>query len=203
MRGQWCGSAGGQRPPWTIAARRRSALVCLAVAWGLASGAPATAQGTSVSELKAAFVFNFAKFTDWPIDALAPTAAITLCIVNDAQITSALAGLVLDRRIGSHAVTVLGLGKIGEARGACHVLYAPALDTQSARELLGAVGTAPLLTVSDFEHFAELGGMANFILEDGKLRFAINAGAAQRARLQLRSQLLTLGRLTKGSDAQH
>jgi hypothetical protein len=80
-------------------------------------------------------------------------------------------------------------------------VYAPQLDGERVADLLAAVGAAPVLTISDYEHFARMGGIANFVVEDGKLRFAINVDAAQRAHLRVSSQLLALARVVRGTDA--
>jgi hypothetical protein len=171
----------------------------------------ASAQDVDMADIKAAFVYNFAKFTDWPADAIAPSAPLTLCILDSppgstplaARVASALTALVRGRKVGTHSLTVATFTALGGSLRSCHLLYAPDLDESRARELLAFVGRWPVLTISDDEGFAELGGIANFTLEDRRLRFVINVAASQRARLQLSSQLISLGRLTQGTYAGH
>jgi hypothetical protein len=74
-------------------------------------------------------------------------------------------------------------------------LYAPTLDEASAARLLEGLKDAPVLTVSDFDRFVALGGVARFFLERGQMRFAISPESGRRARLQLSSRLLSLAKI--------
>jgi uncharacterized protein DUF4154 len=85
----------------------------------------------------------------------------------------------------------------------CQVLYVSGIDQKRVTQLLAAVQDSPVFTVSDDGHFAERGGVAELIVQKDRMRFAINTDAAQRARLQLSSKLLTLAIIVKdGSHAE-
>jgi hypothetical protein len=165
------------------------------------------AQTATAAALTSAFLFNFAKFTEWPSDALAPGQRIALCVVGDNAVADALELTIKGHAIESHELTVQVVpwsgtpGADASALRSCHLLYMSGLDGKRTLQLLESVKAAPVLTASDADRFAELGGVAQLILENGRMRFAINAAAAQRARLQLSSKLLSIAHLTK--DEQH
>ena len=74
----------------------------------------------------------------------------------------------------------------------CHILFISASEKKRLFSILAALKEASILTVADMEHFAELGGMIQFVVEDGRVRFAINVGATSAARLKVSSKLLSL-----------
>ncbi len=165
-------------------------------------GAPtvASTQTASASALRAAFVFNFAKFTEWPADALPADAPAVFCIIDDPEMADTLERLMKGHTVGGHR-TVVRRAASNQDLTSCHVLYIADLDAKRATALLNVVQHAPVLTVADFENFAELGGVANLFIEDGKMRFAINVDAASKSRLHVSSRLLTLARIVRTSDS--
>jgi hypothetical protein len=157
----------------------------------------AGAQATTASTVKAAFLFNFAKFTEWPADVVAPGGALVLCVINDGAVGDELRDLTKDRMIDGHTVVVQSM-KIGAATpGSCRLLYASGLNRVTSGALLQSIKQAPVFTVSDLVEFTELGGVAHLFVENGTMRFAINLEAAQRAGLHLSSKLLSLARIVK------
>lgn len=79
----------------------------------------------------------------------------------------------------------------------CHILYLWNLDADQSRRLVEGLGGAPVLTVSDFNRFAALGGVVQFFNENGRLRFAINLAAMRRQGLRLSSKLLALASIVE------
>jgi hypothetical protein len=155
--------------------------------------ADAQAAVTAVA-LKAAFVVNFVKFTEWPADA-AQTGPLTICVVGDSAIADDLDATTKGRSVNGHDVVVLRVKADGLR--VCHVLYLAGDESQRLRQIITDLKGAPMLTVSDHIQFAQLGGMVGLFVEDGKMRFAINVEAAQRARLRISSKLLSLAKLVK------
>lgn len=178
----------------------KAVLALASVVLALEAGAAAVDQGASAPELRAAFMYNFAKFTEWPAAAVGPDRPIVFCVNDDPQMMEALEQIIKGRAVGGHALTVRSVGLGSDVR-TCHLLYASGLDTKRAIELLGTVAHAPVLTVGDFERFAQMGGVASFFVEDGKMRFAINVDSAQRAGLRVSSKLLMLARIVRTADA--
>jgi hypothetical protein len=158
------------------------------------------AQSATAAALTSAFLYNFAKFTEWPSDALAPGQRLALCVIGDNAVAGALDQTIKGHTIESHELTVELLKPDASAR-ACHLLYVSGLDEKRSLQLIDNLKATAVLTASDADRFAELGGVAQLILENGRMRFTINVTAAQRARLQLSSKLLSLARIIK--DEQH
>lgn len=159
---------------------------------GLAS-ATMRAQTASEPALKAAFLYNFARFAEWPADAAA--GPLTICVIGDAAIADALDGTVKGRTIDNREVAVSRVKP--EGLRACHVLYVAGVDPIRAQQIVDELKSAPVLTVSDGEVFAKNGGIAGVFVEQGKMRFAINVEAAQQARLRISSRLLSLAKIVR------
>jgi hypothetical protein len=159
------------------------------------SSTPEAAQAVAEPALKAAFLLNFTKFTEWPEDELAPAAPMVLCIA-DAGVAAALDGLVGGRSVNQHALALRRVKPEESAHG-CAVLYTSKLDERRTLQLVAALGTASVLTVGDAQDFATRGGMIGLFVDDGRMRFAINRSAVQRTRLKLSAQLLTLAKIVK------
>ncbi len=168
--------------------RRVSALLlaALLVSTQIASGA----QEQVPAALKAAFLYNFAKFAEWPAesDLAGP---ITLCVLDDRGAEDALALLVKGASINGRPVTVARSIARDRLRS-CHLLYIAAGDTATVDAIVGELKGTPVLTVSAGERFARHGGIVGLLLEGNKIRFAINPVTAQRAGVRLSSRLLSL-----------
>jgi len=153
---------------------------------------PLGAQEVTPPALKAAFLFNFVKFTSWPSDVLPDTAPLQMCVVNAPAIGSALSQAVQGRSIGGHAIQVTQPGEAGNLRG-CHVLFVSGTRGAAAKAVT-AVRDVPVLTVSDLQAFADDGGIAQFHVQQGQLRFYFAVNAVRASRLQVSSKLLILSR---------
>jgi hypothetical protein len=163
-----------------------SALGVLASSRHVAAGEPATAPA-----LKAAFLYSFARFTEWPSEVLAPGQKLDLCVLGDKGVAEALEQTIKGRSLDGHGLFVQTL-KTAEPIRSCHLLYVSGFDAMRSAEMIDFVKRAPVLTVSDCDMFVELGGIAQLILEKGRIRFTINVGSARRSRLTLSSNLLRL-----------
>jgi len=174
--------------------RRLRCVATLAALW--LSTAPAAAQTTTAPALKAAFLYNFAKFTEWPADALSAGEKLALCVIGDASVADALEQTIEGRHVEGRQLTVRIVKADGPIRS-CHLLYAGGLDTLRSTQLFQALNGATVFTVGDSDRFAESGGVAQLILEGDRIRFAINTTASRRARLTLSSKLLALAKIVK------
>lgn len=179
-----------------------TALSHVAAIWALLlwSPTPVVAQRASEPALRAAFIYNFAKFTTWPADAVAPGASFVFCVREDPGVAQMLEQVVKGHDLRGYALTVRRVEADSQLRP-CHVLYASGLDASRATELLQVVGNTSVLTVSDFERFTELGGMATIFVDNERMRFAFNTASVQRAGLTVSSKLLTLARIDRSRDA--
>jgi len=184
----------------TRQARRRLAAVLAALL--LLRGAPIAAQGVTVPTLKAAFLYNFANFTEWPADALAPGQRLKLSVVGDTGVADALEQTIKGRGVDNHELSV----EVVKADGPilmCHLLYVSGLDAKKSTHLLDALNGTSVFTVGDGDRFAEMGGVAQLILENGRMRFAVNVDAARHAHLKISSKLLSLAKIIKDEPDGH
>ena len=173
--------------PAGLIARGTIAILLLMGPW-------ASAQDVTEPALKAAFIYNFAKFTEWPADVM-PRAAepFVMCVLGDAAVGDALERLVKGRSLAGHSMAVSHVAPAGP-QSPCHVLYVSGVTANQAGQLVARHRDVPVLTISDVEGFTDVGGIAQFFFEQGQLRFTIQAGSAKRAHLQISSNLLALAR---------
>lgn len=144
----------------------------------------------SESQVKAAYLFNFAKFVEWPASAFrAPAAPLVIGIVGRGagDPFEALSG----RQAKGRRVQVRQLQRPDEVAG-CQILYIPASEKARVKELLRGVPASGILTVSDIRNFCAMGGMIGLVTRGDKVQFEINLGGAERAGLRLSSQMLKL-----------
>ena len=154
------------------------------------------AQPLTEREARVAYLYNFAKFVEWPAEALPPHAPISLCVVGDGTLGGELEDAVRGREIAGHKVVVSVVKSDGPLRS-CHLLYVTGLDAKHIDQLLASIAGTPVFTVSDGDWFAQRGGVANLIFESGRMRFSINVNSAQHARLTISSRLLALATIIK------
>ena len=157
----------------------------------LGPGRPSVGQTVTASDVKAAFIFNFAKFTTWPSTAYDPGGA-TLCVMGDDAVAQALQRTPK----GALEFPVRAI-RPAESIAGCRVLYISGLDSVAASRVIDTLYRQPVLTVSDIASFAGLGGIAEIFDDSGRLRFAINVTAARRAGLLLSARMLSLARIVK------
>ena len=151
----------------------------------------ASAQDVTEPALKAAFIYNFARFTTWP-DGWPASEPFVICVLGEA-VADALERVVKDRLLAGHPVAVSRATPSGANR-ACHLLYITGVPSSQSAQLVGGLRDAPVLTISDIEGFNDGGGMAQLFFEHGQLRFSIRLDPVKRARLQLSSKLIILAK---------
>ena len=149
--------------------------------------------------VKAAFLYNFAKFVDWP--ALPAGAPIVVCVVGHDGIAAALVETVRGQNISGHRLDVRVLQDSARWR-ACQLLFIADAETRRSPGGLDEIRTLPVLTVSDGKDFAVAGGIIELYVEAGRMRFAINLDAADRSGLRLSSRLLGLAKVIRDSHVQ-
>jgi hypothetical protein len=168
--------------------------------FGAASAARAT--GTiepAVSEMaiKAAFLVNFAKFTEWP--RLAPNAPLLICIVGDAAMRSTVADLAKGQMVDSHSIEAAQPAD-NDSIASCQILFIPGAVVARSSALLQKLKEAPVLTVSDAPRFSETSGIVEFFVEKERMRFAINVDALQRTTVHVSSRVLGLAKIVRENE---
>src|SRR5438093_1713916 len=149
------------------------------------------------SALKAAFLFNLAKFADW--SGVQPAVTLVLCVAGDDQLGAVLADSVRGQTIEGHGIEVRRT-RSDSPFSACHLLFVPASDARQVLAKMG--GTQALLTVSDAPGFAQSGGLIELFQEHGRMRFAVNVDTARRSGVRLSSRLLELAKIVRTDHGQ-
>lgn len=180
----------------TGTARSIAAVVAAILLLGPALAAETETQAT-ITQLRAAFLFNFAKFMELPPGALPHGTPMSLCVVEDERVADALEQMVKGHAVANHPLAVQRRS-LKEPLHGCHLVFASGLDSSRSAQVVDALAGIPALSVGDSEAFARAGGMAYLYVEDGRMRFGVNVEAAQRAGVQLSSRLLVLARIVKG-----
>ena len=138
-------------------------------------------------QVKAAFLFNFLKFIEWPSPPAAADAWV-FCIAQPDPFGDVLDGTVRGKSVEGHPVRVQRFTRLSEIH-ACHILFV----SRPAQAKLGVPILPGVLTVGENPGFVNDGGVLRFYLEDGKVRFEISADAARAAGLRVSAQLLRVG----------
>ncbi len=143
-------------------------------------------------EVKAAFLYNFAKFVEWPSASLAPS--FRICVLGRDPFGVALSNIVQSKSISGRPIVRVQLQSPAEVR-LCHVLFISQSDPEALKQVLERTRGLPVLTVGESADFLRLGGSINFVLEQDRVRFEINLESAERHHLKLSSKLLAVARV--------
>jgi hypothetical protein len=170
------------------------------VRWAFTTGALAAVVSVAISaqapapreiDVKATYLLNFGRFVKWPPAALPPSAVLNICVLGTDPF-----GAVLDRTLSGevvdgHKAIARRLSKPDEVAG-CHMLFVATDRQTDVPVILRAVGSTPVLTVSDVPGFSQSGGMIGLISNNSRVRFEINIDASSRAGLTMSSELARL-----------
>jgi len=166
------------------------------IAISLGAIQPSAAQDAAPSEyqVKAACIYNFTKFVEWPPEAFPDLSSpFVIGVIGDDPFNGELQRAVQNKDVCGRRFLVRHLRNADEA-GSCQILFVSRSERKSMGDILAAVSTLPVLTVSETERFVQSGGIISFLIEQNKVRFEINAAAAKKAGLKVSSKLLNLGR---------
>lgn len=174
---------------------------CWAVALCLLLDVLLPGSGARASEfdeyaVKAAYLYNFAKFVEWPSGAFASAdAPLSICIAGDNPFGGALDALS-GKMVESRPVTVR---HIPAATGLekCHIVYIGRSEQGRFKAVLTKLARLPILTVGDIADFAQEGGMIGLVEAEQRIRFNINVAVTRQANLKLSSQLLKLATIVE------
>jgi uncharacterized protein DUF4154 len=168
-------------------------LVPLTIALGLGGRAAAqTEPRASATEIKAAYLLNFARYVEWPAAALGDSAGpLVICVVESNALEDALRRVAEGRTVSGRPVRVQVV-RSSDEDVTCHVAYVGSPAAAAARSLQAAWADQPVLTVGEGEEFLAAGGIIGFVMVEQTVRFAINQEAAHRARLRISSRVLAL-----------
>ena len=171
-------------------------LVCLLLALLTAFSTPARAQSPGEYDVKAAYLYNFGKFVRWP-ESATKGPQFLICVLGDDPFNGTLQSTVAGEMVNGKPAVVEHLTSARNA-SPCNILFISRSERNRVRHILDSIDIGGTLTVSDISGFAEEGGMIQFVNEDGRIRFTINLPAAERAGLNMSSELLKVASAVKG-----
>ncbi len=180
----------------------RHALRCCAVLALLVSACAVAAPpaGTPTDlEVRAAYLYKFGAFVQWPAN-VSPSDTFSICILGHDDFGSTLDTTIRGESIDGKKLVALRVGSVHEA-AQCRILYISTSEESRLHGIVLELAKTPVLTVSDIPHFADRGGMIEFTLQNGRMRFDVNVTAAGRAGLTLSSQLLKVAASVKHGEA--
>jgi hypothetical protein len=165
--------------------------VGLAIVWVLfaVSSVPGQQKPTDY-QVKAAYLYNFGRFVEWPANVTAAKSdPFTVCILGQDPFGPALDSTLAGETIGGKSVAAKRISTPQEAVN-CQILFVSSTEGGRLGKIIEALDRECVLTVSDMPQFSERGGMIQFVLEEKRVRFEVNLAAAQHVGLSLSSELL-------------
>jgi hypothetical protein len=148
-------------------------------------------------EIKAAFLYHFANYTEWPEEAFADkNAPFTFGIFGENPFSDILNGFT-NKFVRERPVRIMKCSSWDEARD-CHLLFIGSSEKNKLTEILAHLKTRSILTVADTDSFLESGGIIHLITANNRVGFEINVDAAKEAKLKISSQVLSLAKRVKG-----
>jgi hypothetical protein len=145
--------------------------------------------------VKLAFLYNFAKFVEWPADSYSnPGAPLSICIVGHDPFSSGIESELQTRKAWGRPVQLLTL-RPAETLSACHMVFIPVTERDQAGKVVRSLKGSSTLTVGEIEGFAAMGGVINLTVEKSEVHFEVNRLAADRAHLKIGAKLLSLAKI--------
>ena len=152
----------------------------------------ARAAGTSDLQIKAAYLYNFAKFIDWPVECGAERdAPFVIGIRASDKFRSVVEATVRNQNLGGRPILIRSLSA-GDSVAGCQIVFVSGVSGQELKDLLSEAKAACALTVSDENNFATRGGMVEFVDRRSRVRFKINRNLLVKAGLAVSSKLLSI-----------
>ena len=167
------------------------AIALLLLVFTLPPSAAFSAQ-TQESQLKAVFVLNFAKLTEWPADIRTEGGTFTIAIIGK-EPSATFSNVLKGQTVHGARVSVRHIDEVSEGKGA-HLVYISASERHRLSGILRELNQQNILTVSDIAGFCEAGGMIGLVPVQNRLGFEVNLASVRKTRLTVGSQLLKLAK---------
>lgn len=143
-------------------------------------------------QVKAGYLFNFLRFTEWPSAALPPGAPFRIGVIEDESTAQIIADTLKDKKVNDRPIEVIRL-PAGESPSGCHLIFVPRTSSFALTE----VPPEPILIVGETENYASTQGMIGFIFRGYNIRFQVNLSAARQAGLKLSGRLASLAEVVQ------
>ena len=183
--------------------RSRAAVFCVAAL--LTLGTPALSERTSDSakaleyRIKAAFLYNFARFVEWPQQDGRNEGNMVIGILGKDPFGPILDQIVRGKKAAGRPLEIKRLSSVDNP-ASCHLVFVSSLERQHIETLLTAVNGAGVLTVGETPHFLDKGGMINFVIEKERVRIDLNLSTTRAAGLNVSSQLIRVAREVRENE---
>lgn len=146
-------------------------------------------------QVKAAFLYNFAKFIEWPSSSFSDASTpLRICVFGQDPFGQDLRDITNEKTVSGHKLQIMPVVDLQVAR-TCHILFIASSEKAQLKQTFESLWGADVLTVGDTKGFIEQGGMINFVLENDRVRFEVNHKAAERAGLKISSKLLNVAKV--------
>ena len=189
------GRAAGMRSRVRRPIRALGATLACVSALALAAPPAPASIAASEAKVKAAFLLNFTRFVDWPGSAFASgDAPFVICVLGEPAFAATAREVIGDNRVKARSVTVESRSSLDGAES-CHIFFLPSSGVGQQQALIQRSRGRSIFTISESDGFAQMGGIANFVRADKKLRLAINRKAADKSRLKVSARLLRIADL--------
>lgn len=176
-------------------ARLSRSLVALTALFGLLlvpSRIVAAEAAPTEYQVKAAYLFNFVKYVEWPASAFHESASpFVIGVLGHDLFGADLDKTIAGRSINNRPIVVRRLAGDAEAKQ-CHILFISTSEKARFEKILGTLQGLPILTVADTDPFLDLGGVIDFVTRDNKVRFRANLNSARANQLKISSRLLSV-----------
>ena len=167
---------------------------------GVALPAPGDSGGSLEYRVKAAFIFNFTKFVQWPADSFEDdNTPLILGIIGNDPFGSILEETFEERTAQGRKIVVERFDGIERASD-CHLLFISDSQAKRLQHVFSKLDDLPILTIAEMEFFAQDGGIIGFYIRKNKVKFEINPEAAKSKGLKISSKLLNLARIVQSNQ---
>lgn len=176
-----------------------AALLALLSGWPRADAQAADDAGMLEQRIKAAFLYKFAGYVEWPAASFArPETPVTIGVIGNEPLAVELVQAVTGRTVNDRSVTVKRL-RSGESLAGIHILFIGRDESARLAQLAQTASTRSILTVTESDGALARGSVINFVLTDGRVRFEIALDSAEKSGLKLSSRLLAVAQQVTGT----
>jgi hypothetical protein len=182
--------------PYLLCGTRLLCLIFFTVLTVLAQ--PLQAKEQSIEyKVKAAYIYNFSKFTDWPDDfSFEKHQSFTICILGKDPFGTAI-NPIENKTVHGHHIKLIYFSQMNSKVSTCKILFIAEAEEGFVQSILLALSNTRVLTIGESPNFATSGGIIGFVIRDGRVQLQINETAAAQAKLNFDPRLLKLGELVE------
>jgi hypothetical protein len=149
-------------------------------------------------QVKATYLYNFGRFIRWPVTA-AQDSSFPICVLGQDPFGPTLDSTLVGENLDGKPVVVRRISRAQDV-GDCRILFISSAEENHLKQILAALEKTGVLTVSDMPDFSRQGGMIQFVLEGGKVRFEINLASAEAAKLIVSAELLKVAATVRKNE---